>query len=151
MFEVRPAKAIDARALQRIYANCIAAAAWLPQKARINADFAESSAGEHVHVAVIPNGEVAGFISVQLSESFVHHLYVRPEARCQGVGRQLLLSLQPLLYESWRLKCVRANQRALAFYIRFGWCEVASGESEHGSYAVLEWRPSHIPPVATKF
>ncbi len=130
MYEVRPAKAIDARAA---------------------VDLAQSSVGEIVHVATSPSGEVVGFISVQPSESFVHHLYVHHEARGKGVGRQLLLSLQPWLSTPWRLKCVRANRRALAFYIRFGWREVATGESEHGSYAVLESQPSPILPIATTF
>jgi GNAT superfamily N-acetyltransferase len=150
MYKVRPAKGIDAQAVQRIYASCISTAHWLPEQARAAVDFAQSSVGELVHVAVASNGEVVGFISVLASESFVHHLYVHHEARGKGVGRQLLLSLQPWLTAPWRLKCVRANQRALAFYIRFGWREVATGESEHGAYAVLEWGPSRILHTATK-
>jgi GNAT superfamily N-acetyltransferase len=151
MYEVRPAKAIDARALQSIYASCISKADWLPEHARAAVDFAQSSVGELVYVAAASNGEVAGFIFVQPSESFVHHLYVHHEARGKGVGRQLLLSLQLWLAAPWRLKCVRANQRALAFYISLGWCEVATGESEHGPYAVLVWQPSPILPIATTF
>ena len=111
MYEVRPAKAIDARAVQSIYASCISTANWLPERARIEVDFAQASVGELVHVATAPSGEVVGFISVQPSESFVHHLYVHHEARGKGVGRQLLLSLQPWLSTPWRLKCVRANRQ----------------------------------------
>jgi GNAT superfamily N-acetyltransferase len=151
MYEVRPAKAIDARALQSIYASCISKADWLPEHARVAVDFAQSSVGELVHVAAASNGEVAGFISVQPTESFIHHLYVHRETRGKGVGRQLLLSLQPWLAAPWRLKCVRANHRALAFYIRVGWREIGAGESEHGPYAVLEWSPSRILPIATTF
>jgi GNAT superfamily N-acetyltransferase len=145
IYEVRPLRIIDAQAVQRIYAGCISTADWLPAQARAAVDFAQSSVGELVYVAAASNGEVVGFISVQPAESFVHHLYVHHEARGKGVGRELLLSLQPWLAAPWRLKCVRANQRALA------WCEVAAGESEHGPYAVLEWQPNRILPIATKF
>jgi ribosomal protein S18 acetylase RimI-like enzyme len=151
MYEVRPAKTADAQAVQNIYASCISTADWLPEQVRAAVDFAQSSVGELVNVATASNGEIVGFISVQPSESFVHHLYVHADYRGEGVGRQLLLSLQPSLSVPWRLKCIRANQRAFDFYIRFGWCEVASGESEHGHYAVLEWQPSRTFPIATKF
>lgn len=151
MYTVRPAQAIDFRAVQSIYASCISTADWLPELARAKVDFAQCSAGELVHVATASCGEVVGFISVQPSESFVHHLYVHRKVRGKGVGRQLLSSLQPWLSVPWRLKCVRANQRALAFYIRLGWYEVASGESEHGPYAVLEWQPGRIVATPTKF
>jgi GNAT superfamily N-acetyltransferase len=142
MHKVRPFIAADAPAVQRIYEMCISTAEWLPERARKAVDFARASVGERVHVATAPDGEVVGFISVQPSRAFVHHLYIHPDARCKGVGRQLLLSLEPRL---WRLKCVRANARAIAFYLRFGWREIEAGESEHGAYALLEWRRSNGP------
>jgi GNAT superfamily N-acetyltransferase len=142
MYEVRPSMTIHAPAVQSIYASCIAAAEWLPEQSRAAVDFAHASVGELVHVAVASNGEIVGFVSVQPSESFVHHLYIHVDARGKGLGRQLLSSLQPWLAVPCQLKCVRANQRALAFYIKFGWREVGCGESEDGPHAVLEWQPS---------
>lgn len=139
MYEVRAATSADDHELQDIYAICIASADWLPVQARAAKDFAHSSVGEVVHVATACNGEVLGFVSVQMTESFVHHLYVRPGARGRGVGRLLLSSLERCLSAPWRLKCVRANERAFTFYIGLGWREVASGEAEHGPYVVLEW------------
>ena len=137
MYEVRPLMLADAPAVQRIYAMCISTADWLPERARTAVDFARASVGERVHVATAPNGEVAGFVSVQPSRSFVHHLFVHPDAHGKGVGRQLLLALEPV---AWRLKCVRANERAIEFYLKCGWREIESGESEHGPYALLEWQ-----------
>ena len=111
MYEVRAATMIDARAVQSIYAICIANAEWLPEQARAALDFAHSSVGEIVHVATARNGEVLGFVSVQAKESFVRHLYVRPGVRSRGIGRLLLSSLEPWLsvpsstkapcWESW--------------------------------------------------
>ena len=142
MIDVRPATAADAPAVQRIYAASIGKAEWLPEQARLVTDFDQASVGEVVHVAATNSGEVLGFVSVQPDASFVHHLFVRADVQAQGIGRRLLASLEPWLLTPWRLKCVRANQPALAFYAKLGWSEVASGESEHGAYAVLEWSAS---------
>ncbi len=139
MYEVRAATSADAHAVQDIFAWCIATADWLPEQVRAAVDFAHVSAGEVVHVAVAHNGAVLGFVSVFTPESFVHHLYVHPDAQGCGIGRLLLSSLEQWLCVPWRLKCVRANQRALDFYLGLGWREVACGESEDGPYAVLEW------------
>ncbi len=139
--EVRIATAADAHAIQSIFAVGVATADWLPAQARTALDFAHSSASEVVHVAVARNGDVLGFVSVQPSGAFVHHLYVHVGSQRRGIGRQLLASLQSRPRTPWRLKCVRANQHAIAFYIALGWCEVATGESEHGPYVVLESPP----------
>ena len=139
MIDVRPATSADTDAVQRIYAASVGTAEWLPEHAHLATDFGAVSVGEVVHVAATNSGEVLGFVSVQPDASFVHHLFVRADVQGQGIGRRLLASLEPWLPVPWRLKCVRANQPALAFYAELGWREVASGESEHGPYAVLEW------------
>ena len=138
MIEVSPATSADIDAVQRIYALSVGTAEWLPEHARLATDFGAVSVGEVVHVAATNSGEVLGFVSVQPDASFVHHLFVRADVKGQGIGRRLLASLEPWLPAPWQLKCVRANQPALAFYAALGWREVASGESEHGAYAVLE-------------
>ena len=139
MSDVRLATSADAHAVQRIYAALVGKAEWLPEQARLITDFSQASVGEVVHVAATNCGEVLGFVSVQPDASFVHHLFVRADSQRQGIGRLLLASLEPWLATPWRLKCVRANRTALAFYAGLGWCEVGSGESEHGPYVVLEW------------
>ena len=139
MIDVRPATAADAPAVQRIYAASIGKAEWLPEQARLVTDFGQASVGEVVHVAATNSGEVLGFVSVQPDASFVHHLFIKADSQRQGIGRLLLASLEPWLLAPWRLKCVRANGSALAFYAALGWCEVGSGESDQRAYAVLEW------------
>jgi GNAT superfamily N-acetyltransferase len=71
-------------------------------------------------------------------EAFIHHLYVRNGSREKGIAKQLLNALASRLPKPWRLKCVRANDLALAFYLDHGWLEVSSGVGEDGPYAVLE-------------
>ena len=89
-------------------------------------------------VAVGSDDEPRGFVSVWEQDAFIHHLYVRAGSRHMGIGKQLLDSLRPRLPRPWRLKCVRANDGALAFYLRNGWMEIAAEVGEDGPYAVLE-------------
>ncbi|WP_317205047.1 GNAT family N-acetyltransferase [Janthinobacterium sp.] len=140
MYGVRPANAADAAALQHIYASCVGTAGWLPAAARARPDFALASRGESVHVACDANGAVIGFVSIYLPESFLHHLFVLPRRQGQGVGGSLLASLEAWLAPPWRLKCVRANRRAHAFYLAKGWRAIGWEESDQGPCALLEWR-----------
>lgn len=138
-FQIRSAAAADAAALQDIYALCIGNADWLPVAARRHTDFAAVSVDEIVHVATDAQGEVLGFVSLQAANAYLHHLYIHPAARGQGLGKMLLAALEKWLPTPWRLKCVHANRQALNFYLKLGWHEVDSGASAHGEYLLLEW------------
>ena len=137
MFRVRPFEERDTRAVAAIYRECRSEANWLPTTAK-EPDLARDTEGEALWVAVGSDDEPEGFVSVWEPDAFIHHLYVRARSRQKGIGTQLLESLRPRLPLPWRLKCVRANDRALAFYLRQGWREVSSGDGEDGPYAVLE-------------
>jgi GNAT superfamily N-acetyltransferase len=139
---IRSATAGDSVAVQAIYELSIADAAWLSDSAKESISFAEVSRGEVIYVAEDAGGNVVGFVSVQRTDSFIHHLYVRPEARGKAVGRELLNSLRSWLPQPWRLKCVRENVVALKFYRRNGWEEVGSGASAHGSFVILAFQQS---------
>lgn len=138
MFRVRPFEEEDRSALEVIYRECRSEATWLPAEVRGEADFARDTEGEVLLVAVGSDGEPVAFVSVWELDAFIHHVYVRNGSQQKGIGKQLLDALNPRLPRPWRLKCVRANHRALAFYIGQGWMEVASGVGEDGPYAVLE-------------
>ncbi|MBC7921939.1 MAG: hypothetical protein H7Z75_12725, partial [Ferruginibacter sp.] len=71
--KIRPSVATDGEAVQRIYAQCVALADWLPAKAKEAPDFARVSEGEVVCVAVGANARVPGFVAVWERESFIHH------------------------------------------------------------------------------
>lgn len=139
MHQIRFATTADDGSVGELYGRIIREAAWLPAHARTQTDFANVSQGETVCVGHAPDGRLKGFLSVYESESFVHHLYVAPEFARQGVGTALLSFLRPRLPFPWRLKCVRANTAALAFYSSLGWREVNAGNGEQGPYAVLEF------------
>lgn len=138
MFRVRPFVDGDRAALEAIYRNGRAEATWLPSAARENSDFARDTDGEAIFVAAGDDDEPLGFVSVWEPESFIHHLYVRRDSRQGGIGKALLESLRTRLPTPWKLKCLRANDGALAFYFSQGWREVTSGVGEDGPFAVLE-------------
>ena len=138
MHEVRVATPEDAESVRQLYGRIIGDAAWLPEDARSRTDFASVSEGEVVYVSLAADGRLEGFVSVYESESFVHHLFVAPEFARRGVGTAFHSFLEATLPFPWRLKCVRANEAALAFYASLGWREAGSGDGEQGAYVVLE-------------
>ena len=139
MHTVIEAAASDRLAIERLYADAIGRAAWLPPRARLRVKFTEVSHGEMVYVIKDGVGELAGFVSVYEPESFVHHLFVAPQYQRRGLASLLLSSLHTWLPMPWRLKCIRGNTDALSFYGANGWKEVGAGESEEGPYLVLEY------------
>ena len=141
MFQVRPFSESDRAALESIYRTSRAEATWLPDAIRAReADFLHDTDGEILFVAVGPNDEPRGFISVWEPDGFIHHLYVRTDSRRQGIGGLLLGFLQGRVPTPWKLKCLRSNANAIAFYASHGWLEVGSGSGEDGPYALMEKR-----------
>lgn len=138
MFRVRPCAERDRSRLAAIYRECRAEAEWLPPDARRTSHFARDTEGEALLVAVGSNDEPEGFVSVWEPDAFIHHLYVRRESQRKGVALMLLKSLETQLPLPWKLKCLRANTGALAFYFSQGWKEVSSGDGDEGPFAVLE-------------
>lgn len=145
----------DAKTVQAMFALCVSTAQWLPETSRAKTTFADVSAGESVWLARATAANDAinetghallGFVSVQTEVPYIHHLYVHPTARGQGVGKALLQSLQGWLPSPWHLKCVSANHAAMAFYQAHGWIEVGGGVSDDGTYALLQWTPQQTTP-----
>ena len=135
---MRPFTEGDRATLEALYRACRLEALWLPIAARARSHFSRDTRGERIHVAVGPAGEPDGFISAWEPDAFIHHLYVRSAVRGRGVGGMLLDSLSGHVARPWRLKCLRSNTRALAFYLKRHWKEVSSGEGDEGPYALLE-------------
>ncbi|MGZ5038327.1 MAG: GNAT family N-acetyltransferase [Usitatibacter sp.] len=135
---VRAASPEDGEALRSLYVRCRLLAEWLPGAEKGKSDFDRDTMGEEVVVSVGEDGAIDGFVSVWRPQRFIHHLYVRPEARRRGVAGALLGALAGTLPFPWRLKCVRANRVAMEFYAKRGWREVAQGSGVNGAYAVLE-------------
>lgn len=100
-------------------------------------NFEEQSRGEAILVAESA-GEILGFVSVWVPDSFIHHLYVHRDHQGRGVGKLLVDEVVCLCDQDLTLKCVRANVGAMNFYLKTGWTEVSSGIGTDGEYALLK-------------
>ena len=98
---------------------------------------AAETTDETLFVAVDERDTVIGFVSVYLLQSFVHHLYVDPSQSGHGIGTELLAHALAAAGGSATLKCQTGNERALRFYRRLGWVEVAAGVGEFGPWVAM--------------
>jgi GNAT superfamily N-acetyltransferase len=111
---------------------------WLATETFQLADFDTQTHGENVLLAVDDRSCIAGFISVWEPDDFIHHLHVAPGQQHRGIGTLLLNALPGWAERLYRLKCLRRNERALAFYHRHGFASIGSGTAEDGEYLLLE-------------
>lgn len=100
-------------------------------------DFEKETEGEYILVAL--DGDLlVGFVSIWLADNFVHHLYVDEKYQNRSVGSELLRSAIDKVGLPIRLKCEENNAKAVGFYRHKGFVEKGRGQSENGSYILLE-------------
>jgi ribosomal protein S18 acetylase RimI-like enzyme len=97
---------------------------------------ADEIVGETIFVAE-DGGQVSGFVSVYVPDSFIHHLYVEPRLRNRGIGGALLHHAVAALGGTATLKCQLGNQPALGFYRHLGWTEIVAGTNHYGAWVTL--------------
>lgn len=100
-------------------------------------DFDKATQGEYILVA-LSDDKLIGFISVWLTDHFIHHLYVDESYHNCGVGTKLLNKVIEEIGLPLGLKCLEVNQKALEFYKRKGFVEKEKGISEDGAYIYVE-------------
>lgn len=136
---IRPATDADRPALRALFlASRQRSYAWQPAGSFALADFDAQTDGERLVAAFDPAGRLAGFVSLWEPDSFIHHLYVDAAWLRRGVGQALLRALPGWPATPYRLKCLRLNVGALAFYRACGFTAIGSGVSEDGEYVLLE-------------
>lgn len=109
---------------------------WLDTSSYQSEDFDAHTRDEHILVAE-QDGVLVGFVSVYLSESFIHHLYIRADHQKKGIGKELLNAAVKMLVQPVRLKCLVRNKNAISFYKSCGWKFEMSGLDETGRYYLL--------------
>lgn len=123
--------------LRRIYLESRRKAfTWLNPATLALPDFDKAIAGEEVLVALHQHKPI-GFIAWWPPDNFIHSLYIDPAFVRQGVGLCLLQAGLARMGRPATLKCVQANQAALAFYQSLGWAIKGSGCSTEVAYHLL--------------
>jgi len=136
---IRDANAADLPGLRALFLRARRETfVWLPSRDFELTDFDKQTRGELLLLAVDGTGRLLGFVSVQEPTDFIHHLFVSADHKRLGIGTALLEALPGWPFRRYQLKCLRGNQRALAFYRASGFAEVGAGSNEDGDYLLLE-------------
>lgn len=140
---VREFEETDRVALRELYvASRDAAFTWDPVGAHQASDFDLHTEGERILVAT-KGSQVLGFASIWEPDSFVHNLFVRPDAMRQGTGTALLAGCAPYFTKAPTLKCLVANVKARQFYQAQGWEALREDTGPEGPYVLMTHRRIH--------
>ncbi|UQW99657.1 GNAT family N-acetyltransferase [Streptomyces sp. RerS4] len=131
---LRRAQAADAAAITDVFLASRAAA--MPYLPRL---YSDEQTRYWIEAVVLPGGtvwvaeagepsEVVGF--AVLDGTVLDHLYLRPEARRQGIGSALLATVKEASPHELSLHVFQRNEAARAFYERHGF---TAGEFNDGS------------------
>lgn len=134
MLMIREIQDQDVEALSELYLEArIKTFTWIePQNYKLE-DFEKDTEDEVILVAE-NNGVLAGFISLYISDSFVHCLFIDSAYQGQGIGHKLLDEAKKYMPLPLSLKCLSKNSNALSFYKKIGWKPVNEVTGAEDSY-----------------
>lgn len=134
--KIRPAESIELTVLLDLFNSSRANVACYSTEEVGLEKFSVLVDGEGIHVAVLGGG-IAGFVSVWVTDRFVHHLYVSPQYQSRGVGSALLQACEAMYGRPLSLKCDTLNHQAQRFYRNKGWLPQETGKGEDGPWEQL--------------
>jgi GNAT superfamily N-acetyltransferase len=135
-YAIRAYSPADAEACARIFDRAWHAGHPYAPRDIGRAAFEAETRGERILVAEA-EGVIVGFASLHEPGRFIHHLYVDPDRRGQGIGAALLERALAVTEGKASLKCQTRNVQALAFYRRHGWTPGDEGEGPYGPWVLL--------------
>ncbi len=137
--DIRSACEADAAALSHVFlVTRRKAYSWCDPDLFQDQDFARETGGQLIFVATVDDSPI-GFIAISEAENFIHHLYVLPKYQNIGFGSQLHTLAIEKLKKPVKLKCVKKNHKAIAFYSRLGWEKINEGSDHTGEYFLMEY------------
>ncbi len=104
-------------------------------------DFDSSTEGELILTAKISN-KIVGFISIWEEDKFIHNLFVSSNSKGLGVGKALINEAVEIIGLPLTLKCVKANENALNFYLSQGWT-IVEEVTEKEPYYLMKYEKTH--------
>lgn len=135
--EIRVANDLDYPALRRIYLESrYKNFHWADKKAMTLEDFDKHTVGEFIILAE-ENSEIFGFASLNLTDNFIHNLFVLPDSSGKGIGSQLIIASINKMNKPIELKCVSENKKAMEFYENNGWKKVVEEGNPNEKYWVM--------------
>ena len=137
---IRPAKdAAEIEDAAQLYVRSGRAAfTWRPDNHFRAEDFRMYALDEEVWLAHM-GGALVGILSIFRAESFVHCLYVDPDAQGLGVGRALVEHVRRVVGEPLTLKLDIPNRKAIAFYEATGWEHMTGLDDQGVDDAGIKW------------
>jgi ribosomal protein S18 acetylase RimI-like enzyme len=130
----------DREKLKEIYLLCRTQSYYWCDSAQFHIDdFEAHTQDEEIWVAILGQ-EIVGFIAVWPPDSFIHHLYVDPVHRDEGIGKMLLATVSTKYQRPLKLKCLEKNEAALNFYKTQDWQIIGEGNDALGYYYLMESR-----------
>lgn len=129
---VRRATASDLPACAGIINDYIDATPWLPRTISRDAlanVFTPDLLEKRVVLVSDNDNAIAGYASLDDEAGFLHALYLRPEARGQGMGKALLDATKAARPTGFELTVFEPNTDACRFYLREGLIEVPEGRN----------------------
>lgn len=143
---IQKASAKDLPTCARIINNWIDETLWMPRlfsHQEIEEFFKKVvEEGRNIWVAIIDR-DIAGYLALD-EEAMIRALYLAPEYRNLGVGRQFLNHAKILFPNGLELGVFEANTKARKFYKREGFIEDIAGRIEKTDEGIpellLRWR-----------
>jgi GNAT superfamily N-acetyltransferase len=146
--QIREFEEADREALRRLFMESRNASfVWAPAGAHSLDDFDRMTRGERILVATL-EGVPIGFASLWEPESFLHNLFVHPVFQSRGAGGALLAACDQYFSGTPTLKCLKANDRAVRYYLSKGWQVKGDGESPDGTYFLMMHEAKPDSPAA---
>ena len=107
---------------------------WRDRAAFALEDFAKTTAGESIWVALDGDDAILGFASVLLEpgKSFLHSLFIAPDRWGAGIGTALLEYVLDAVATPLELKVDEPNRRARRFYEAHGFSVIERAAAESG-------------------